>query len=300
MRKLVIKGSIVALVTPMTAEGQLDIEALRALAEWHVQSGTAAIVAMGTTGEASTLTADENRAVLQHVVEQVAGRVPVIAGTGSPSTQATIEKTQAAHAQGVDACLLVTPYYNKPTQEGLYQHFKTVAESVAIPFILYNVPGRTQCDLAVETTGRLSRLPAIIGVKDATADLTRVAQLRALCAEGFALYSGDDPTAREFIQLGGHGVISVTANVVPVLMQEMCQALIGGDFDRAEKIDNQLLNLHHALFSESNPIPVKYALHKMQRIAPGIRLPLTWLAKEQHAAVDAEIERLIEIETVVN
>ncbi|ODN43836.1 4-hydroxy-tetrahydrodipicolinate synthase [Piscirickettsia litoralis] len=289
-----IKGSIVALVTPMTAEGQLDIEALRGLAEWHVQSGTSAIVAMGTTGEASTLTADENRAVLQHVVEQVAGRIPVIAGTGSPSTQATIEKTQAAHSQGVDACLLVTPYYNKPTQEGLYQHFKTIAESVAIPFILYNVPGRTQCDLSVETTARLSKFDAIVGVKDATADLTRVAQLRAMCSEGFALYSGDDPTAREFIQLGGHGVISVTANTAPVLMQRMCDALMQGDFALAERIDNQLLNLHHALFSESNPIPVKYVLHKMQRIAPGIRLPLTWLSEEKHSAIDAEIRQLIE------
>lgn len=272
-------GSMVALVTPMLEDGSIDYESLSALVEFHVENGTDAIVAVGTTGESATLDVDEHCAVIKHVIKVANGRIPVIAGTGANSTSEAIELTEAAHKAGADAALLVTPYYNKPTQEGLYQHFRTIAETVAIPQILYNVPGRTACDMLPETVGRLSRIANIIGIKDATADLSRVATHQALCEEGFELYSGDDATTVDFIALGGQGCISVTANVAPRQMHEICSAAVAGDIRKAREINAELIPLHRDLFIESNPIPVKWALHEMGKVSAAIRLPLTPLSE---------------------
>ncbi|MBU0499932.1 MAG: 4-hydroxy-tetrahydrodipicolinate synthase [Gammaproteobacteria bacterium] len=280
-----IQGSLVALVTPMAENGAVDFECLRRLVEWHVQEGTDAIVSVGTTGESSTLDEQEHCEVIRRTIEYVAGRIPVIAGTGANSTAEAIHLTRQAKEMGADACLLVTPYYNKPTQEGLYLHFKAVAEAVDIPQILYNVPGRTACDMKPETAGRLAELTNIVGIKEATGDLERVAALRGLCGEGFALYSGDDATAREFILLGGNGVISVTANLVPARMHRMCRAALDGDRDAAQAFDNGIASLHEKLFVESNPIPVKWALAQMGRIPAGIRLPLTPLSESARPLV---------------
>ncbi len=277
------QGSMVAIVTPMqsgvSADTALDQDALAQLIEFHIKHETNAIVAVGTTGESATLDENEHCDVIRQIVEMVNGRIPVIAGTGANSTTEAISLTRCAKEVGADACLLVTPYYNKPTQEGLYLHHKTVAEAVSIPQILYNVPSRTACDMLPETIGRLSKVENIIGVKEATAELGRVKTLRELCGADFMLVSGDDLTTKEFILQGGNGVISVTANVAPKAMHDMCSAAVNGDEETASKIDNTLVGLHEKLFIESNPIPVKWALHKMGLIADGIRLPLTWMSR---------------------
>ncbi|BBA33550.1 dihydrodipicolinate synthase [Methylocaldum marinum] len=274
-----IQGSIVALVTPMKPDGTLDDESLSRLLEFHIEQGTDAIVAVGTTGESATLDEAEHCRVIQFVVEKVAGRVPVIAGTGANSTTEAINLTARAKAAGADACLLVTPYYNKPTQEGLYLHYKAVAEAVDIPQILYNVPGRTACDLLPATVARLAEVPHIVGIKEATGNLDRAREIMRLCGPNFLLYSGDDATACEFCLLGGKGVISVTANVAPKLMHEMCAAAVAGDAEAARAIDAKLAALHRDLFVESNPIPVKWAVCELGLIESGIRLPLTWLSE---------------------
>ncbi len=298
-RSTMITGSMVALVTPMLDDGSLDFEALDALVEWHIASGTSAIVAVGTTGESATLNVEEHCAVIKRVVDKVAGRIAVIAGTGANSTTEAIELTESAHRVGADACLSVTPYYNKPTQEGLYLHHKAIAEAVDIPNILYNVPGRTAVDMSVDTTIRLAEIPNIVGIKDATGDLSRAKALIAGCPDDFAIYSGDDATAAELIMLGGKGDISVTANIKPDAIAQMCKlALAVGEGRTGESIDGQvvseslvrelndaLMSTHGAMFVEANPIPVKWALHEMGRITAGIRLPLTPLSQSYRAEV---------------
>ncbi len=280
---MMFQGSMVAVATPMqkgnAPETPLDKESLAGLVEFHIEQKADAIVAVGTTGESATLNNEEHCEVIRQVVEFVNGRIPVIAGTGANSTTEAIYLTQCAKDAGADACLLVTPYYNKPTQEGLYLHYKVVAEAVSIPQILYNVPSRTACDMLPETIGRLSKVDNIIGIKEATADLSRIEIIRSLCGDEFMLVSGDDATAKEFILQGGDGVISVTANVAPREMHDMVDLAKKGDREAAGKIDEALTGLHEHLFIESNPIPVKWALHKMGLIQEGIRLPLTWLTE---------------------
>ncbi|SFM65112.1 dihydrodipicolinate synthase [Ectothiorhodospira mobilis] len=272
-------GSMVALVTPMNEDGSLNREALEGLVEFHVEAGTDAIVAVGTTGESATLDVSEHCAVVRQVVACARGRVPVIAGTGANATAEAVELTRLAMEAGADACLLVTPYYNKPIQEGLYRHFKAVADAVPIPQILYNVPGRTGVDLLPETVARLAPVSNIVGLKEATGEVERVPRLLELCGDRLDLYSGEDPTSREFMLAGGRGSISVTANVAPAAMHAMCQAAVAGDRDAAEAAEAPIRDLHRALFVESNPIPVKWALYEMGRIPPGIRLPLTPLSE---------------------
>lgn len=277
-----IAGSMVALVTPMDAQGGLDWDSLGKLVDFHLQEGTNAIVAVGTTGESATLDVAEHVEVIRRVVDQVNGRIPVIAGTGANCTREAIELTANAKSVGADACLLVTPYYNKPTQEGLYQHFRAIAESVAIPQILYNVPGRTVCDMLPETVERLSQVPNIIGIKEATGNLERGREVLERVAKDFLVYSGDDPTAVELMLMGGKGNISVTANVAPRAMSDLCAAAMRGEAAIARAMNERLMLLHKALFLESNPIPVKWALHEMGLIPEGIRLPLTWLSPSCH------------------
>jgi 4-hydroxy-tetrahydrodipicolinate synthase len=283
-------GSMVAMITPMMEDGSLDDAALRGLVEFHVQQGTDAIIAVGTTGESATLDEAEHCHVIRRVIDYAAGRLPVIAGTGANSTREAISLTQCAKEAGADACLLVTPYYNKPTQEGLYLHHVAVAEAVDIPQILYNVPGRTACDMLPETVGRLARVPNIIGVKEATGDLSRLQQLRELCDETFEFYSGDDATGCEFLLQGGHGVISVTANAAPRLMHEMSVAALAGRAEEARILDQKLAGLHSALFVESSPIPVKWVMMKLGLAKRGIRLPLTWLS----AGVEEVVEQAMQ------
>lgn len=281
-----ITGSIVALVTPMVPDSlDVDWDALERLVEWHIEQGTHALVAVGTTGESATLSVDEHSRVIKATVEISRGRIPVIAGTGANCTREAIELTESAKKAGADACLLVTPYYNKPTQEGLYQHYKAIAEAVDIDQILYNVPGRTACDMLTETVIRLSSVKNIVGIKEATGDLQRAADLIEQAPEGFAIYSGDDHTARELMLLGGHGDISVTANVAPNFMSKMCEAALKGDADQALAIDKQLLVIHDAMFVESNPIPVKWAVGQQGIINDAIRLPLTQLSKTNQVKV---------------
>jgi 4-hydroxy-tetrahydrodipicolinate synthase len=275
-----IQGSIVALVTPMTEDGAVDEISLRKLVEFHIEQGTDALVPVGTTGESATLDEDEHCNVIKVVVETVAGRIPVIAGTGANCTREAIELTLKAKQLGADACLLVTPYYNKPTQEGLYLHFKAIAEAVDIPQILYNVPGRTACDMLPETVGRLAKIPNIIGVKEASGKLDRVKQIRALTGDDFAIYTGDDAISREFCLLGGNGSITVSGNVAPKLVHEMLAAALRGDSENSAEIDAKLSGLHNSLFIQSNPIPVKWAVAEMGLMAKGIRLPLTWLTPD--------------------
>ncbi|WP_312600753.1 MULTISPECIES: 4-hydroxy-tetrahydrodipicolinate synthase [Pseudomonas] len=277
-----ITGSMVALVTPMDAQGHLDWSSLTKLVDFHLTEGTNAIVAVGTTGESATLDVEEHTEVIRRVVKQVAGRIPVIAGTGGNSTREAVDLTQSAKDAGADACLLVTPYYNKPTQEGLYQHFRHIAESVAIPQILYNVPGRTACDMLAETVERLSTVPNIVGIKEATGDLQRARDILDRVSSDFMLYSGDDATAVELMLMGGKGNISVTANVAPRDMSELCAAALRGDAETARALNEKLMPLHKNLFIESNPIPVKWALHEMGMMPEGIRLPLTWLSPRCH------------------
>ncbi len=278
------EGSMVALVTPMRGDGSLDEASRNRLIEWHIESGTAAIVVAGTTGESATLDHSEHCDVIAQVVTHVNHRIPVIAGTGANATREAIELTRCAKEAGADACLLVTPYYNKPTQEGLYLHYKAVAEAVAIPQILYNVPGRTACDMQPETVVRLSRIPNIVGIKEAS-DLTRVKTLLERVDAAFAIYSGDDGMAMEALLSGARGVISVTANVAPEPMREMCARALRGDRVGATIINDRLVPVHEALFVESNPIPVKWALHMMNRIPAGIRLPLTALSEPNRVPV---------------
>jgi 4-hydroxy-tetrahydrodipicolinate synthase len=280
-----ITGSSVALVTPMHSNGDVDWENLDKLVDMHVDKGTDSIVAVGTTGESATLNCDEHCQVIKRVVERVAGKIPVIAGTGANSTAEAIELTAEAKAVGADACLLVTPYYNKPTQEGLYQHYKAIAEAVDIPQILYNVPGRTACDMQPATALRLAAVPNIVGIKEATGDIDRAKELIANAPEGFAIYSGDDETAVELMLAGGHGNISVTANVAPAEMARLCALAMNGEAEEARNLNQSLMQLHNSMFVESNPIPVKWAMAEMGWMGYGIRLPLTVLADEYHETV---------------
>jgi 4-hydroxy-tetrahydrodipicolinate synthase len=279
------RGSLVAIVTPMSDDGALDLDALRRLVDWHIAEGTDGIVVVGTTGESPTVSYDEHCLLIRTAVEQAAGRVPVIAGTGANSTSEAIELTECAKAAGAQAGLSVVPYYNKPTQEGLYQHYKKIAEAVDLPLILYNVPGRTVADLSNDTTLRLAGVPGIVGVKDATGSMERAADLIRRAPKDFALYSGDDASAMPFMLLGGHGVISVTANVAPKLMHEMCVAAFAGNLARARELNNALLPLHSKLFVEANPIPVKWACAELGLIPSGLRLPLTPLSAGLHDTV---------------
>ncbi len=284
-------GSMVAIITPMVEDGSVDYAAMKKLVDFHIEQGSDAIVAVGTTGESATLDEQEHCEVIARTVEYVAGRVPVIAGTGANATSEAISLTRCAQQAGADACLLVTPYYNKPTQEGLYRHFKAVAEAVDIPQILYNVPGRTACDMLPETVARLAVVPNIVGIKEATGDLSRLSRLKELCPPGFEIYSGDDATGCDFLLQGGHGVISVTANVAPGLMHEMVALALAGEREAAKDVDARLAGLHKALFVESNPIPVKWAVNRMGLAGKGIRLPLTWLTPGAEAAVEAAMQQ---------
>lgn len=270
-----LTGSLVAIVTPMHEDGSLDLPALKALVDFHVKEGTDGIVVVGTSGESPTVDFDEHCLLIKAVVDYAAGRVPVIAGTGANSTAEAIHLSQYAKEVGVAADLSVVPYYNKPTQEGMYQHFKAIAENVELPHILYNVPGRTACDLQNDTVLKLAQVPNIVGIKDATGSIERGSDLLQRAPKGFAIYSGDDASALSLILLGGHGTISVTANVAPRLMHAMCAAALKGDLVTAREINFKLLGLHQKLFVEANPIPVKWALYEMKLIKAGIRLPLT-------------------------
>jgi len=284
-----ILGSLVALVTPMNLDGSVDWAALKALVEWHVAEGTHGIVAVGTTGESATLDVDEHLAVVRAVIETAAGRLKVIAGTGANSTREAIALTRSAAELGADAVLLVTPYYNKPTQEGLYQHYKAIADAVQIPQILYNVPGRTGVDMLNSTVARLAGTPNIVGIKDATGDLPRGQELIALVGDRMAVYSGDDATAIELILLGGKGNISVTANVAPGIMAKACNAALAGQAEEARALTASVATLHDTLFIESNPIPVKWALAEMGRMGLGIRLPLTVLSTDAQPRLRAAL-----------
>lgn len=279
------KGSLVAIVTPMHEDGGLDLERFRSLLDFHIAQGTDGIVVVGTTGESPTVDFDEHHLLMQTAVDHVAGRIPVIAGTGANSTREAIDLSIYAKNAGVDACLSVAPYYNKPTQEGLYQHFKAIAEAVDMPHILYNVPGRTVADIHNDTALRLAQIPNIIGIKDATGNIGRGSDLLLRAPADFSIYSGDDVSALALLLLGGHGTISVTANVAPKMMHDMCVAAFSGDLKTAIALNNKLLRLHVDLFVEANPIPVKWAVQQMGLIGPGIRLPLTALSNQYHQLV---------------
>ena len=285
MRSIAMRGSLVAIVTPMHETGELDLERFRALIDFHVAQGTDGIVVAGTTGESPTVDFDEHHLLIRIAVEHAVGRVPVIAGTGANSTREAIDLSIYAKDAGADASLSVVPYYNKPTQEGLYQHFRAVAEAVDIPQILYNVPGRTVADITNDTTLRLAQIPNVVGIKDATGDIGRGSDLLRRAPPDFAVYSGDDASALALLLLGARGVISVTANVAPKLMHEMCAAAFSGDLTAARAVNNKLLGLHLDLFIEANPIPVKWALAQMGLIGPSLRLPLTPLSAQCHQVV---------------
>ena len=290
-----IKGSIPAIVTPMHEDGSLDLPRLRSLIDWHVAAGSDGVVVVGTTGESPTVDYQEHCELIRTAVAQAAGRIPVIAGTGANSTAEAIELAAFARQAGAAAHLSVVPYYNKPTQEGLYRHFQAIAAAVDLPMILYNVPGRTVADLSNDTALRLAQLPNIVGIKDATGSIERGSDLLRRAAKGFAVYSGDDATALALILLGGQGAISVTANVAPRLMHEMCAAALAGDVGRAREINFRLFGLHRQLFLEANPIPVKWALARMGLIEAGMRLPMTPLSPEYHerlrvALLEADIQ----------
>lgn len=280
-----IKGSIVAIVTPMHEDGSLDLPALKSLLDWHIAEGTDGIVIVGTTGESPTVSVDEHCELIKVAVDHVAGRIPVIAGTGGNSTTEAIELTRHAKDVGADASLQVVPYYNRPTQEGMYQHFKRIAEAVDLPVILYNVPGRTVADMSNDTIARLSSVPGIVGVKDATGNIGRGTELLRMVPKSFAVYSGDDPTAMALMFCGGMGNISVTANVAPRAMHELCVAAMEGRIADAVAINNRLIPLHNKLFVEPNPVPVKWALAQMGRMPSGIRLPLVSLGAAHHETV---------------
>jgi 4-hydroxy-tetrahydrodipicolinate synthase len=274
-----IKGSIVAIATPMNTAGEIDYLALDGLIEFHIKNKTDAIVAIGSTGESATLSIEEHNTLISYFVKKIRGRIPIIAGTGANSTSEAIELTKNAKECNVDACLLVVPYYNKPTQEGIYLHYKTIAENVDVPIILYNVPGRTSVDMTVATVARLSQIKNIVAIKEATGDVNRISEILKISSDDFVIYSGDDPTACDAILNGAQGNISVTANIVPSLMCDMCHAALEGKSEQAKKLDMQMRDLHKNLFSQSNPIPVKWALVQMGLIKEGIRLPLTPLSE---------------------
>ncbi|MCC2666714.1 MAG: dapA [Gammaproteobacteria bacterium] len=276
-------GSMVALVTPMQKDGAIDQHSLHDLIEWHIASGTDALVVAGSTGESTTLTRDEKYDLIANVVKQVAKRIPVIAGTGTASTQQTIELTRDAKKAGADAALIVTPYVIRPSQNGLYEHYKAITEAVTLPIILYNVPTRTASDLLPETVQKLSKIQTIIGIKEATGNLDRAMHIAQLCGKDFPIYSGDDPTALDLMLQGAKGVISVTANVAPRKMHEFCKVTLAGNKALAEKLHTELMPLHKKLFLETNPVPTKWALHEMGLIPPGIRLPLLPLDSQYHA-----------------
>ena len=280
-----IHGSLVAIVTPMHADGSLDLPGLRKLIDWHIAEGTDGIVIVGTSGESPTVSVGEHCQLIELTVEHTAGRIPIIAGSGGNSTAEAIKLTQYAKEVGADASLQVVPYYNRPTQEGMYQHFRKIAESVDLPIILYNVPGRTVADMSNDTILRLSAIPNIVGVKDATGNIGRGTDLIRLADPSFAVYSGDDLTALALMLCGGKGNISVTANVTPRAMHELCAAAMQGDLKTAIALNNRLLPLHNKLFCEPNPVPVKWAMAELGLIGPGIRLPLVALAEEFHASV---------------
>ena len=284
-------GSMVAIATPMQEDGSVDYESLEKLVDFHLENKTDVIIPAGTTGESATLDHEEHCEVIKRVVESVKGRVPVVGGTGANSTWEAISLTRCAAEAGVDACLLVTPYYNKPTQEGLYQHYKKVAEEVAIPQILYNVPGRTACDMMPETVGRLAKIENIVGIKEASGDMSRAPKIRELSGPDFMIVSGEDNQAMESILAGGQGVISVTANVAPKLMHEMCQAALAGDREKAQQLNAKIEDLHRVLFIESNPIPTKWSLHEMGLIPAGLRLPLTPLDAQYHDEVRSALKK---------
>lgn len=286
------QGSMVALVTPMREDGAVDYDALQRLVDFHVNNNTDAIISVGTTGESATLDPDEHCDAIERTVQFANGRIPIIAGTGANSTREAIYLTRRAEELGADACLLVTPYYNKPTQEGLYQHFKAIAEAVPITQILYNVPGRTACDMLTSTVDRLADIDNIVGIKDASADIDRAAELVQTCADRMqVIVSGEDGNACEHMHRGGRGVISVTANVAPKQMSEMCAAALAGEFERARELNGSLDDLHKALFVESNPIPVKWALQELGLISGYIRLPLTPLSAQYHDQVRAAMTK---------
>lgn len=286
-----LKGSITALVTPMKDDGAVDYDALGKLIDWQIAEGTHALVAVGTSGESATLSMDEHIDVIRFFVKYVAGRVPVIAGTGANNTLEAIELTQAAKEAGADCALLVAPYYNKPTQEGIYQHYKAISEAVDMPQMLYNVPGRTIVDISQETVERLMNLPNIVAIKDATGDLERGAALIKAVGNHMVVLSGDDPTALEFIKLGARGNISVTSNIAPKAMSQVFELALAGDFEKASEIHDTVKHLHNDLFCESSPQPAKYALYKMGKIGKGIRLPLVWLSEQNQPVVDAALTK---------
>jgi 4-hydroxy-tetrahydrodipicolinate synthase len=284
-----LSGSLVAIVTPMLADGALDLPRLKSLIDWHVAEGTDGVVIVGTTGESPTVDVAEHCKLIESAVQFAAGRVAVIAGTGGNSTREAIELTRFAKKAGASHALSVVPYYNKPTQDGLYRHFKAIAESAEIPVILYNVPSRTVADLQNDTVMRLAQVPNVVGIKEATSSVERVTDLMRRVRKDFLVFSGDDATALSYVLLGAHGVISVTANVAPRLMHEMCAAARAGKVSDAIAINNRLLGLHRNLFLESNPIPVKWALNRMGRIAEGIRLPLTPFTAPHHETLAASL-----------
>jgi 4-hydroxy-tetrahydrodipicolinate synthase len=285
-----LTGSLVALVTPMHADGQVDFEALKRLVEFHIDNDTAGLVVVGTTGESATLTTEEHVRVVQSVVREAAGRIPVVAGAGSNCTAHAVELGRAMQASGADMLLSVAPYYNKPGQEGMYLHFRTLAEAVDIPVLLYNVPGRTVADLANDTVLRLAQIDNIVGLKDASANIARHCDLTRRAPGGFALYSGEDATSMAYLLCGGHGVISVTANVAPALMHRMCTAALNGDITQARACNDKLQDLHHRLFVEPSPAPSKWALSRLGLIESGIRLPLTGLTEASQPLVEAAMK----------
>ncbi|MDZ7840750.1 MAG: 4-hydroxy-tetrahydrodipicolinate synthase [Gammaproteobacteria bacterium] len=285
------QGSLVAMVTPMHPDTGVDLPAMERLIDFHVDNGTQGIISVGTTGESATLGFDLHGEVMEKTVKHAAGRLPVIAGTGGNSTAEAIHLTRIAREIGADGALLVVPYYNKPTQEGLYQHFKLIAETVPIPQILYNVPGRTGCDMLTATVDRLADIDNIVAIKDATGDLDRARELVETCGDRIDILTGEDGSACEHMLLGGKGDISVTANVAPRAMRQLCDAGLAGDAETARRINGDLEDLHAALFLESNPIPVKWALHEMGMIERGIRLPMTWLSERYHESVRAAMRK---------
>ena len=289
-----LQGSIVALVTPMRADGSIDWEAHERLVQWHVESGTAGVVSMGTTGESATLNTQEHLEVISRTIELASGRISVVAGTGSNSTEETLHQTKEAESLGADACLLVTPYYNRPTQEGLFAHFKKVAETTSVPLILYNVPSRTGCDLLPETIGRLSSIEGIVGIKEASGKIERVSKIRSVSAGDFFILSGEDALTLEMMNNGAVGTISVTANVLPKAMAEFCDSFLSGNIKRATDIDEVLQSVHEILFIESNPTPAKWALHQMGIIQEGIRMPLLPLSSRYRSELKKRVDEAME------
>jgi 4-hydroxy-tetrahydrodipicolinate synthase len=288
---MLLTGSMVAIVTPMQDDGSIDKDALYELVEWHIQSKTSAIIAAGTTGEGATLLPDEQLAVVTLIAKQVAKRMPVIAGAGTNSTKTTLHLAENAKKAGADACLIVTPYYNKPTQNGLYHHYKYIAEHIDLPIIMYNVPSRTACDMLPETVEKLAKIKNIIGIKEATGKIERTTEIIERCGKKFEVYSGDDVTALDLMLHGAMGVISVTANVAPQKMHDMCVAALQGKKTLAEEINHDLMLLHKRLFIESNPIPTKWALHTMGKIKAGIRMPLLPLDSKYHLEVKEALQK---------